>query len=102
MTKELEALQDLSKLVFIHGGVEQYKIIETALKEYEGAKSHIEALHKERIDNELKLKALEIIVKKNVNINYLQTCRFEDYNNLVEIEEQLTQEEYDLLKKVLL
>ena len=32
MTKELKALQDLSKLVFIYGGVEQYKIIETALK----------------------------------------------------------------------
>lgn len=35
MSKELQALQDLSKLVFIYGGVEQYKIIEQALKALE-------------------------------------------------------------------
>ena len=35
MSKELEALEQLSKLVFIYGGVEQYKIIEKALKALE-------------------------------------------------------------------
>ena len=32
MSKELEALQDLSKLVFIYGGAQQYQIIEKSLK----------------------------------------------------------------------
>lgn len=32
MSKEIEALQDLSKLVFVDGGVQQYQIIEKSLK----------------------------------------------------------------------
>ena len=51
---------------------------------------------------EKELKALEIIKCKNVNIRYLQECTFKHYNGLVEYEEELTQEEYELLKKELL
>ena len=55
------------------------------------------------------LKALEIIKTKNVDIDYIKTCfydkkgGFKDYNAwAVQYEnEELTQEEYDLLKEVL-
>lgn len=81
MSKELEALQDLSKLVFIHGGIEQYKIIETALK------------------------ALEIIKEKPVValVDYKYT--YQEWLELVDEREKdlfRNQEEYDLLKGVLL
>ncbi len=84
MNKELralEALQDLSKLVFVHGGVRQYQIIEKSLK------------------------ALEIIKEKQVNVGDFIRCKsIEDYNDYCcyNEKEQLTREEYDLLKKVLL
>ena len=89
MSKGLEALKGLHS---------------KALKSVRGG---FQELQKNSIDREYKtiekeLKALEIIKNKNVNVRYLLECRFEDYNNLVEVEEELTQEEYDLLKEVLL
>ena len=88
-------------------GLERYRVlrtqIETALKEYEGAKNHIKALNEERIENSLKLKALEIIKEKRVNVQalfYSSSC--EDYNKHYTHYEDLTQEEYNLLKEVLL
>lgn len=78
MSKELEALQDLSKLVFIYGGMPQYKIIEKSLK------------------------ALEIIKKKSVNIHLLiLSDSLEKYNFNLLPYRKLTQEEFDLIKKVL-
>lgn len=49
--------------------------------------------------NKKKLKALEIIKKKNVNIGLLKNkeCTFEIYNTMMC---PLTQEEYNLLKEV--
>ena len=55
------------------------------------------------------LKALEIIKTKNVDIDYIKTCfydkkgGFKDYNALAGHYgyEELSQEEYDLLKEVL-
>lgn len=48
-----------------------------------------------------KLKALEIIKKKEVNVRFLISCKtLEEYNCV--ISDHLTQEEYDLLKEVLL
>lgn len=79
MSKELEALQDLSKLVFIYGSVQQYQIIEKSLK------------------------ALEIIKEKEVNVFiFLHSGCLESYNDMVEVNRKLTEEEYDLLKEVLL
>ena len=82
MNKELtplEALQYLSKLVFIYGGVQQYQIIEKSLK------------------------ALEIIKEKQVNVFiFLHSGDLETYNDMVEYNRKLTQYEYDLLKEVLL
>ena len=58
---------------------------------------------------ETALKALNIINKKNVDIEYIKTCfddkkcGFKEYNAYVGHDEdmELTQEEYDLLKEVL-
>ena len=58
---------------------------------------------------EKELKALEIIKTKNVDIDYIKTCfydkkgGFKDYNSWVghDDDEELSQEEYELLKEVL-
>lgn len=122
MSKELEALQDLSKLVFIYGGIEQYKIIEDALKRLEeidtktipNMKEHYEMLKEERNilrnqrarlykEKEKKDTALKIIKEKKVNIEWLMdTENVEEYNeNHFDVYEDLTKEEYNLLKEVL-
>ena len=109
----------------------QRMIVETALKnEYEekfdlikqvrelkdenaSLKSFNSKLWVERQDNEKKLKALEIIKEKRVDVCYFMNCRtLEEYNDDVlgsyayekdDAEQRmLTQEEYDLLKEVLL
>lgn len=113
MTKELEALEIVRKeLIKCHRlpnetHYDELDIIETALKEYEGAKNHIKALNEERIENSLKLKALEII-KKYVAIDelindgdfFMYSIRDKQYISsrscLV-----MTNEEYELLKEVL-
>lgn len=53
---------------------------------------------------EKSLKALEIIKEKEIDIAYIKCCDSrEHYNVMCELEkEKLTQEEYDLLKEVLL
>lgn len=101
-----------------------FDIIETALKDYE--KQHqtdidlLGTAYKTNVQNEKKLKALEIIKKKRVDMDFLfeeweeenmdflseereeENWEFalENYNMNHEIE--LTQEEYDLLKEVFL
>ena len=94
MSKELEALEcivvDLTPIAKEHN------------------KEEIEQLKKS-------LEALEIIKEKRVYVRYLQLCEnLRQYNNFVEMnwscrkeaeyhhDEILTQEEYDLLKEVLL
>ena len=78
MSKGLEALKELSKMVFIYGGVEQYKIIEKELK------------------------ALEIIKNKKINLEYLKCCEtYEQYKTVCSYWNEITKEEYDLLKDVL-
>lgn len=110
MSKELEALQDLSKLVFIHGGVEQYKIIETALKNYEELErkhnellyNYAELVHCGMKSEQKKLEALEIIKENEVNVFiFLHSGDLETYNDMVEDSRKLSKEEYDLLKEVL-
>lgn len=52
---------------------------------------------------EKSFKALEIIIEKNVDIHLLKNASdLNDYNSVIPYEYELTQEEYDLLKKVLL
>ena len=95
------SINDLEKLSddYVAVSKEEYEYIETALKEYEGAKNHIEALNKERVENSIKLKALEIIKEKRVEVMWLINRPLEDYNKNHFFE--LTKEEFDLLKEVL-
>ena len=97
MSKELEYIEEL-KLRYKeeNGTIRRLNAIETALKEYDDMLFEIKALEntikglEEQIDEKDKsLKALEIIKEKGL-IGHLQ------------LYSQLTQEEYDLLKEVLL
>lgn len=112
---------------------EDFDIIETALKDYELMKQakiivadkkisddDLEKLKNQRMficgsgeskvellfdeETQKKLKALEIIKEKEVNVGLLSRCaNAERYNNGICYEPRyLTQEEYDLLKEVLL
>ena len=142
MSKELEALDRLYcagrlDLDYVLNGKQNqdYKIVETALKEYEFMKqtkiivsdkkisdddleklinqgiivgnleqSKIEPLFDNETQN--KIKALEIIKKKEVNVCYLFQCKsLRQYNYIYKGTNQselcLTQEEYDLLREVL-
>lgn len=141
MSKELEAWQEI-KLGYIcgQGAInefalrenerENFKIIETALKNYEELTSRPVILYRKthakskaiidticknykevKITNlvdEKKLKALEIIIKHSLIIDDLLSCLEEehaywDYHWQFEYSRQdLTREEYELLKEVLL
>jgi hypothetical protein len=49
------------------------------------------------------LKALDIIKKKRVNLEYLKCCKtYDQYKTVCSYWNEITQEEYDLLKEVLL
>ena len=116
MNKELSPLECLKivkefALEFIESNIDKRviiggcEIIETALKEYDGAKKHIEALNKERIENSIKIKALEIIKEKNVDIRGIkETKDVHEYNVKfpTTLNEFLEEQEYRLLKEVLL
>ena len=112
MSKELLPLEALDNLRYgglVDGNVvcftklafeKRLDIIETALKDYE-RKLKL-AKEYEDVNNVAKrLKALEIIKKKKVNVRFLISCKtLKEYNDV--ISDHLTQEEYDLLKEVLL
>lgn len=117
MSKELTPLKALQNLTeYLTGShrncFKELSIIENALKEYEGAKNHIEALNKERVENSIKLKALEIIKEKNVNVRAFKKTFLMKQNDDVKLrvynsqndkdEDDLTQAEFDLLKGIIL
>lgn len=132
MSKELEALEKLTnyKCSCMSEKVECKEIIETALKEYETMKQtkivvadkkisdeDLEKLKNQRMFSDLqceikplfdeetqkKLKALEIIKEKEVDVFiFLHSGDLETYNDIVEDNRKLAQEEYGLLKEVLL
>lgn len=123
---ELKALNDLRNCLQAYYTMENVpsldenlNIIEKALKEYKELKQDYAMLKEEyalyRKDTEKQIKALEIIKEKRVNVdNFLSFIRkettYEDYlikhNKFVitkiTFKEKLTQEEYDLLKEVLI
>ena len=85
------------------------------LEALEELKQDLTPMHFSRIEKldrynviEKELKALEIIKEKKVNVDYLDECirtevyPLSTYNDMVEDNRKLSQEEYDLLKKVLL
>lgn len=84
------------------------KIIETALKDYE-KKTKLTKEYKD-VDNVTKrLRALDIIIEKRVDVDYLISCIEQDISSLLFYNQYceenhcpiLTQKEYDLLKEVL-
>lgn len=106
MSKELEALENIKHYdsrVGLHE--DDYQIIETALKEYAG----FQIVFKLSNRNEgkkvyVECKAFKIIKEKNVNVGDFKRCKsLEDYNDYCcySEKEQVTQEEYDLLKEAL-
>ena len=123
MSKGLEALERMkhhcavSQEYFYEHFGEDLDIVETELKRYSKIeelcgqtifdKDCINEIIEKTVDecliNENKLKALEIIKDKIVLIDVLfDTDTLEDYNDFKSKQEQLTQEEYDLLKEILL
>ena len=133
MSKELEALQKIASfevnqiydIKFDNGDREHYECetiielfpndfaeIETELKRLEELEDRINELEEtnhlmflREHENTKKLKALEIIKKKEVDIGWLKRAKdLREYNSGMGINSYsaLTQEEYDLLKEVLL
>ena len=99
MSKELEAL---NKIAYSYGYDENIKIIAAALNDYEILKNDFISMRDFKYEQ---LDALEIIKEKQVNVGDFIRCKsIEDYNDYCcyNEKEQLTREEYDLLKKVLL
>ena len=104
MSKELDAL---NKIAYSYGYDENIKIIATALNDYEILKNDFISMRDFKYEQ---LEAFEIIKKKQVDVHYLLICIEQNINPLQFYNEYmkehnalcLTQEEYDLLKEVLL
>lgn len=125
MSKELEALERYGYHCSHYvNGKKDYKIIEAALKDYEKLKAQdkfvdevwksvdLPNYSKEAKENNKKIKALEIIIKKNVNVRAFKKVLLMKQNDDAKLraynsqnhryEDDLTREEYDLLTEVLL
>lgn len=134
MSKDLEMLKDLyNGNLTKEYKLQCYKDIEKELKEYELMKNtkiivsdkkisdeDLEKLINQRVfvgsleqrevkplfdeETQKKLKALEIIKDKRVNVSLLSCSEWLDFYNqeIAYKEKELTQEEFDLLKEVLL
>lgn len=88
MSKGLEALKRMYEHLDVELNEDDYA--------YKIADKDFETIKKE-------LKALEIIKEKEINVFiFLHSGDLETYNDMVEDNRKLTQEEFDLLKEVLL
>lgn len=110
MTKELKTFEEIKKylvnlkfhFLFLE---EELDIIETALEDYDLLKRSLNRNWVDVINDDKKLKALEIIKEKKVDVGALCELDLELYNKYAkEINgtPTLTKEEYDLLREVLL
>ena len=107
MSKELEALERIIE-TFYNKESDDIKLVKTALKDYEmehTLRIRLENINyeliREKQENDKKLKALEIIKKKDVDVGWLKRAKdLNEYNNGMGINSYsaLTKEEYDLLK----
>ena len=97
MNKQLSPLEALNKIAYVYGYDENIKIVEEALKRLESV-DRVGEMFCVNVDK--KLKAFEIIKEKEVNVFiFLHSGDLETYNDMVEDNRKLTQEEYDLLKR---
>lgn len=112
MTKQLTPLEALEKIkdnmayqIQLRGDcvvVPYFDIIKTELEKTVVLSNQLEHERKIRIKQEKKLKALEIIKEKEVQINRLNRSHSaKQYNLYLPKEMHLTQPEFDLLKEVL-
>ena len=97
MSKELEALERLKTAPSFMGGTEKYMFSTQSeialLEDYEIIKQSLLLAQEQE-------KILKIIKTKNVMIYALKVSKtVDDYNELVSIDEQLVQEEFELLKR---
>jgi len=106
----LKALKDLSKLVFIYGGVEQYNIIEKELKDYYDLKKECEEAKWYQEHKALEIIKKALCKKDNLELAYYDNDGNKSYyvriyaqldNDGEFFEEELTKEDYDLLTEVL-
>ena len=116
MSKGLEALNELKYKGFYYSKDSidistfvqmRLDIIETELKRLEELEKGFKTLEKKIVrykkhidkDNEI----LRIIKEKMVNLEYLKCCEtYEQYKTICSYWNEITQEEYDLLREVLL
>ena len=113
MTKELEALERIIE-TFYDKNTEDIEVVKTALKDYEMERTlrvRLENINyelvREKQENNKKLKALEIIKEKKINVGYLLVMielfgdkALNEYNKSAHKKtEELTQEEFNLLKE---
>ena len=113
MSKGLEALKRITLKDFIlndDSSLNDIKIIKKELKEYEmehTLRIRLENINyelvREKQENEKKLKALEIIKIKKIDVYQLleNSINAEEYNHWY-CYEKITKKEFDLLKEVLL
>lgn len=117
MSKELESFERIKNITYDRTdlyGIEVFRkdldIIESALIDYEETDNQLyDLFEKFRINNRKdllkKLKSLEIIKEKNINVRgIINSPTLEHYIDhcMPRHSEELTQEEFDLLKDVLL
>ena len=115
MSKGLEALKTVGNIkvdndieTFIIKDISEYKTIEKELKEKEELQKLLD--HERDLNNHLithEVKALDIIKEKRVNVKAFLMCCNEKtglliYNSQVLENQELTEEEFNLLKEVLL
>ena len=113
MNKELTPLEALERIIgcstiesHTQKWQEDYDIVKQALNDYENLKLKHRSMQDAVLEDFKKLKALEIIVEKKVDLIKLFNCfemnnGYEFYNmGFIEIY-KLTKEEYNLLKEVL-
>ena len=121
MNKEITPLEALDKIIYSYGYDKNIEIVSKALKDYEmehTLRIRLEntnyELVREKQENDKKIKALEIIDRKNVDINVLKNViklddNVEVYNDFMKkrygvfIEDYekhylLTKDEFDILK----
>lgn len=114
MEKELTPLEAFYELGDNTPITDTWKIVETALKEYETRKTLIETIDSGEMifeernvweEKQKKIKAFNTIKEKKVDIHYLLKCKTPDeYNKKIRwlgFRDDLVQEEFDQLKEVL-